>query len=195
MCYIRYHLQSFNSSRPVCFRHAGLFIYSFNVNVRPLIAGRTFLYRTSCIVRSSNAHSGIDPRSGARPDPADHAGYRVDRLIGDALDIVPAVGHGDRRFHLVGHDWGASLASQIADRRSQIADRRSQIADRRSQIADQSGLRRSPFYPARSRWHSLGRWNYRMASSGGGLVTIPPSSKPMLGRTSWRTMRTGCGRA
>jgi hypothetical protein len=31
------------------------------VKVRPLIAGRTFLYRTSCIVRSSNPHSGIDP--------------------------------------------------------------------------------------------------------------------------------------
>jgi pimeloyl-ACP methyl ester carboxylesterase len=53
--------------------------------------------------------------AGARPDPADHASYRVDRLIGDAFDIVAAVGHGDRRFHLVGHDWGASLAWQIAD--------------------------------------------------------------------------------
>jgi pimeloyl-ACP methyl ester carboxylesterase len=39
----------------------------------------------------------------------------VDRLIDDALDIVAAVGDGDRRFHLVGHDWGASLAWQIAD--------------------------------------------------------------------------------
>jgi pimeloyl-ACP methyl ester carboxylesterase len=53
--------------------------------------------------------------AGVRPDPADHNQYRVDRLIGDALDIVSAVGHGDRRFHLVGHDWGASLAWQIAD--------------------------------------------------------------------------------
>ena len=53
--------------------------------------------------------------AGARPDPADHASYRVERLISDALDIVAAVGHGDRRFHLVGHDWGASLAWQIAD--------------------------------------------------------------------------------
>lgn len=53
--------------------------------------------------------------AGARPDPADYASYRVDRLIGDAFDIVAAVGHGDRRFHLVGHDWGASLAWQIAD--------------------------------------------------------------------------------
>jgi len=52
---------------------------------------------------------------GARPDPTDYASYRVDRLIDDALDIVTAVGHGDRRFHLVGHDWGASLAWQIAD--------------------------------------------------------------------------------
>ena len=53
--------------------------------------------------------------AGARPDPTDYASYRVDRLIGDALDIVAAVGHGGRRFHLVGHDWGASLAWQIAD--------------------------------------------------------------------------------
>jgi pimeloyl-ACP methyl ester carboxylesterase len=51
----------------------------------------------------------------ARPDPADHAQYRVDHLIGDALAIVASLGHGDRRFHLVGHDWGASLAWQIAD--------------------------------------------------------------------------------
>ena len=53
--------------------------------------------------------------AGARPDPTDHASYRIERLVQDALDIVTAVGHGDRRFHLVGHDWGASLAWQIAD--------------------------------------------------------------------------------
>jgi alpha/beta hydrolase fold len=179
----------------VWFRHAGLFIYSFNANVRPLISGRTFLYRTSCIVRSSNPHSRIDPSvrrrccryppsplagstmetrnrqtaSGmmfdvsvegddhvplvliphgfcvsrflwntlvravweagyfavapnqrgyaarARPVPADPSSHQVDRLIGDALDIVAAVGHGDRHFQLVGHDCGASLAWQIAD--------------------------------------------------------------------------------
>jgi pimeloyl-ACP methyl ester carboxylesterase len=56
--------------------------------------------------------------SGARPDPADRASYRIDHLISDALDIVSAIGHGDRRFHLVGHDWGASLAWQIADQHS-----------------------------------------------------------------------------
>jgi pimeloyl-ACP methyl ester carboxylesterase len=53
--------------------------------------------------------------AGARPDPADHSSYRVDQLISDALDIAAAVGHGARCFHLVGHDWGASLAWQIAD--------------------------------------------------------------------------------
>ena len=52
----------------------------------------------------------------ARPDPADFDNYRIDKLIGDALDIVAAVGHGERRFHLVGHDWGGSLSWIIADR-------------------------------------------------------------------------------
>ena len=53
---------------------------------------------------------------GARPDPADLESYRVERLIGDAFDLVAAAGHGERRFHLVGHDWGASLAWAIAYR-------------------------------------------------------------------------------
>ena len=91
--------------------------------------------------------------AGARPDPADHASYRVDRLIGDALDIVAAVGHGDRRFHLVGHDWGASLAWQIADQHPE-------------RLASLTIL---------SRPHPLafaGRWNCRMASSGDGHGTI-----------------------
>ena len=51
----------------------------------------------------------------ARPDPSDHGSYRVDLLIRDVFDIVAALHHADRRFHLVGHDWGASLAWQIAD--------------------------------------------------------------------------------
>jgi pimeloyl-ACP methyl ester carboxylesterase len=53
---------------------------------------------------------------GARPDPRDFDNYRVDRLIGDALGIVAATGYGERRFHLVGHDWGGSLSWLIADR-------------------------------------------------------------------------------
>ena len=52
----------------------------------------------------------------ARPDPQDFDNYRVDRLIADALDIVAVAGQGNRRFHLVGHDWGGSLSWLIADR-------------------------------------------------------------------------------
>ncbi len=53
---------------------------------------------------------------GARPDTTDLDAYRIDRLIGDALDIAAATNPGGRRFHLVGHDWGGSLAWAIADR-------------------------------------------------------------------------------
>jgi pimeloyl-ACP methyl ester carboxylesterase len=54
--------------------------------------------------------------AGARPDPTDFDNYRIDKLISDAQDIVTGVSHGGRRFHLVGHDWGGSLAWIIADR-------------------------------------------------------------------------------
>lgn len=54
--------------------------------------------------------------AGARPDPATRLdAYAVERLIGDVFDLVAALGHGDRRFHLAGHDWGGSLAWHIAD--------------------------------------------------------------------------------
>jgi pimeloyl-ACP methyl ester carboxylesterase len=53
---------------------------------------------------------------GARPNPEDLDAYRIDRLVDDALDIVAAAGHGDKRFHLVGHDWGGSLSWIIAAR-------------------------------------------------------------------------------
>jgi pimeloyl-ACP methyl ester carboxylesterase len=53
---------------------------------------------------------------GARPDPADSTNHQFERLMADAIKIVSACGHGDRRFHLVGHDWGASIAWGLADR-------------------------------------------------------------------------------
>jgi pimeloyl-ACP methyl ester carboxylesterase len=34
----------------------------------------------------------------------------------DAMAIVAASGYGDARFHLVGHDWGGSIAWSLADR-------------------------------------------------------------------------------
>lgn len=61
--------------------------------------------------------------SGDRPDPRNFDNYRVDRLIDDALDIVAATGHGEKRFHLVGHDWGGSLSWLIADRFPNVSPR------------------------------------------------------------------------
>jgi len=57
---------------------------------------------------------------GARPDTRDTANYHIDRLMDDAMAIVAASGYGDQRFHLVGHDWGGSIAWALADR---FADR------------------------------------------------------------------------
>jgi pimeloyl-ACP methyl ester carboxylesterase len=52
--------------------------------------------------------------AGARPDPAEQVNYIIDALIDDAMAIVVGLGHGDRRFHLAGHDWGGSLSWDIA---------------------------------------------------------------------------------
>jgi len=53
---------------------------------------------------------------GARPDLAEPANYHIDRLMDDATAIVAASGYGAARFHLVGHDWGGSIAWSLADR-------------------------------------------------------------------------------
>jgi pimeloyl-ACP methyl ester carboxylesterase len=54
--------------------------------------------------------------AGARPPTGDFANYTFDLLMADAIDIAAACGHGARRFHLVGHDWGGSIAWGIADK-------------------------------------------------------------------------------
>lgn len=53
---------------------------------------------------------------GARPDPREFSHYHIDRLMDDAMAIVAAAGYDAARFHLVGHDWGGSIAWGIADR-------------------------------------------------------------------------------
>jgi pimeloyl-ACP methyl ester carboxylesterase len=53
---------------------------------------------------------------GARPDVTDLANYHIDRLMDDAMAIAGVCGHRDRRFHLVGHDWGGSISWALADR-------------------------------------------------------------------------------
>jgi pimeloyl-ACP methyl ester carboxylesterase len=52
--------------------------------------------------------------SGARPDPAETMNYHFDRLVEDTMAIATACGA--PHFHLVGHDWGGSIAWGIADR-------------------------------------------------------------------------------
>jgi pimeloyl-ACP methyl ester carboxylesterase len=54
--------------------------------------------------------------ASARPDTGKTANYHIDRLMDDAMAIAAASGYGDRRFHLVGHDWGGSIAWALADR-------------------------------------------------------------------------------
>jgi len=53
---------------------------------------------------------------GARPDTRDTANYHIDRLMDDAMALSAASGYGEHRFHLVGHDWGGSIAWALADR-------------------------------------------------------------------------------
>jgi pimeloyl-ACP methyl ester carboxylesterase len=55
----------------------------------------------------------------ARPDTGDHSNYHIDRLMDDAVAMVAASGYGEARFHLVGHDWGGSIAWGLADRSPQ----------------------------------------------------------------------------
>jgi pimeloyl-ACP methyl ester carboxylesterase len=52
----------------------------------------------------------------ARPDAAEVTNYHFDRLVSDAMAIAARCGHGGGRFHVVGHDWGGSIAWGIADR-------------------------------------------------------------------------------
>jgi pimeloyl-ACP methyl ester carboxylesterase len=90
---------------------------------------------------------------GARPDPADPARYDIELLIQDALDLIAAVGHGPpRRFHLVGHDWGGSLAWEIAARHPERLGSLTMLS-RPHPGAFARALREDPEQPHRSRHH------------------------------------------
>ena len=78
-------------------------------------------WRAQVSALSNRSYRAIAPSqrgysAGARPDPRDASNYHIDRLMDDAMAIVAASGYGDERFHLVGHDWGASIAWALADR-------------------------------------------------------------------------------
>jgi pimeloyl-ACP methyl ester carboxylesterase len=70
--------------------------------------------RPTAIAPSQRGYS-----SGARPDVSVSAHYLIDHLMNDAMAIVDACGNGEARFHLVGHDWGGSIAWALADRTPQ----------------------------------------------------------------------------
>jgi pimeloyl-ACP methyl ester carboxylesterase len=90
--------------------------------------------------------------AAARPDPAAHANYQIDLLIGDALDIAAALGHGNRRFHLVGHDWGGSLAWHIADQHPERLASLTMLS-RPHPLAFNRAMTLDPEQPKRSQHH------------------------------------------
>ena len=89
---------------------------------------------------------------GARPDPSVFANYDIETLIQDAMDLVAAAGRGERRFHLVGHDWGGSLSWEIAARHP---DRLTSLTMLSRPHPDAFGraMREDPEQPNRSRHH------------------------------------------
>ncbi len=54
--------------------------------------------------------------AGARPDTREPANYSFDHLVKDAMSVAAGCGRASGRFHVVGHDWGGSIAWGMADR-------------------------------------------------------------------------------
>jgi pimeloyl-ACP methyl ester carboxylesterase len=72
------------------------------------------MWRSQVAALSAAGYRAIAPSqrgysSGARPDLTNPANYHMDRLVADAMAVAAAGSDGGRRFHLVGHDWGATL--------------------------------------------------------------------------------------
>jgi pimeloyl-ACP methyl ester carboxylesterase len=84
-------------------------------------AGSHHMWRSQLRALAAAGYCAIAPNQrgyspGARPDPAVTANYQFDRLAADAMNVAAACGHASVRFHLVGHDWGASIAWGLVDR-------------------------------------------------------------------------------
>jgi pimeloyl-ACP methyl ester carboxylesterase len=81
-------------------------------------------WRAQLTALAAKGFRGVAPSQrgyspGARPDVGEPAHYHIDHLMNDAMAIVGACGYGDQRFHLIGHDWGGSIAWALADRHPQ----------------------------------------------------------------------------
>ncbi|MBR0655455.1 alpha/beta fold hydrolase [Plastoroseomonas arctica] len=90
--------------------------------------------------------------AGARPDPANVALYDIELLLDDAMAFTRVLGHGDGRFHLVGHDWGGSLAWEIASRHPERLASLTMLS-RPHPGAFARALRDDPEQPIRSQHH------------------------------------------
>lgn len=89
---------------------------------------------------------------GARPDPAELTNYQYDRLVGDALELADAAGSSERRFHLVGHDWGGQVSWGVAYRHPERL-RSLAILSRPHPAAFVQALEADPEQQHRSRHH------------------------------------------
>ena len=87
-------------------------------------AGSMNCWRAQLTALAANGYRAVAPSQrgyspGARPDVGEAANYHIDHLMDDAMAIVGACGYRDLRFHLIGHDWGGSIAWALADRMPQ----------------------------------------------------------------------------
>ena len=89
---------------------------------------------------------------GARPDPARFALYDIELLLADAMAFAAALGHAEGRFHLVGHDWGGSLAWELAARHPERLASLTMLS-RPHPGAFARALRDDPEQPTRSQHH------------------------------------------
>ncbi len=126
-----------------------LLLHGFAVS-RHLYDAQLPALATAGLLAAAPNQRGYSP--GARPDPAHFPNYDIELLIGDALALVSAMGHGDRRFHLVGHDWGGSLAWDIAFR---FPERLASLTmlSRPHPAAFAKALAEDPEQPQRSKHH------------------------------------------
>ena len=134
------------------------------------VSGSSGMYRSMRWLRratSLRCRSSADMPLVPGPTQPNMPVIGLNRLVQDALEIVTAVGHGERRFHLVDHDCAASLAWQIAEQQ-------------RDRLASPAILSRP--HP----WPFARALKCRMANSDGGPGTITHIWSGMLVRTSRR---------
>ncbi|HEY4117944.1 MAG TPA: alpha/beta fold hydrolase [Byssovorax sp.] len=53
--------------------------------------------------------------------PQELGAYAIDKLVGDVAGLAKALG--SERIHLVGHDWGGTLAFAVAERHPELVDK------------------------------------------------------------------------